>query len=391
MKIALIIEDMNPAGGGRERSVAETAVELSARGHEVTVLCRSGDWKPPAPNIKVHQLGRRGIFRYRRAKNFVNDARDHIRKSRGNFHVIHATLPVPGCDVYQPRGGTVPAQRDASRRKRKGPARMLCRAAEPLNFTRCEMAQFEKEVVGDANVACLAVSEMVGAEFERYYARSEGVRVVYNGVGAPQAYVPKRNEWRARIRRQLSLGSDGVLFVAAVKNARLKGVEQTIGSFERWISLRGSRSRGRLAIIGLDSHRMKKYGRMARRTGLERAVKFVPFADNIFQWYAAADVLVHLTWYDPCSRTVLEAIRSGLPSVTTRYNGAAEVLADGAGAVVDSPDDTRAIVEAMNDLCESSGRESASAACRRMAEGLTIGRHVDELLESYRKISPEHD
>ncbi len=389
MKIALIIENMDPSRGGRERSVAETAEELAWRGHDVTVICGSGGWEPPSAKIKIHKLGRRGSLRFRRTKNFVNDVRAHLHKHSGSFHVVHATLPVPGVGVYQPRGGTVPAQRDASARKRRGLMKIISRAVEPLNLTRCEMAQFERELVDDEKVVCLAVSEMVAAEFDRYYNRSQRVRVIFNGVKTPDISPRQRAEKRLKIRRQLSLGSDGVLFVAVVKNATLKGVEQTIGAFERWISLRGSRSRGRMAIIG--SPRTKKYKRMATGGGLERAVKFIPHTDDIFDWYAAADVMLHLTWYDPCSRTVLEAVRSELPAITTRYNGAAEILTGGAGAVVDSPDDIQAIVKAMNHLTEPDRHEAAAAACRKIADGLSIGRHVDDLLKAYGEVSSAHD
>ena len=42
--------------------------------------------------------------------------------------------------------------------------------------------------------------------------------------------------------------------------------------------------------------------------------------------YFAADFLVHPTFYDPCSLVVLEALACGLPVITTRANGASELL-----------------------------------------------------------------
>ena len=48
-------------------------------------------------------------------------------------------------------------------------------------------------------------------------------------------------------------------------------------------------------------------------------------------YYAAADLYVHPTFYDPCSLVVLEAAACGLPIITSRYNGAAELFrGDGA-------------------------------------------------------------
>ena len=62
--------------------------------------------------------------------------------------------------------------------------------------------------------------------------------------------------------------------------------------------------------------------------------------DNPVPYYAAADVFVLPTFYDPCSLSVSEAAASGLPSVTTRFNGAAELLTEGVdGFVISDPAD----------------------------------------------------
>ena len=62
--------------------------------------------------------------------------------------------------------------------------------------------------------------------------------------------------------------------------------------------------------------------------------------DDPVPYYAAADVFVLPTFYDPCSLSVSEAAASGLPSVTTRFNGAAELLTEGVdGSVISDPAD----------------------------------------------------
>ena len=90
-----------------------------------------------------------------------------------------------------------------------------------------------------------------------------------------------------------------------------------------------------------------------------------------------------LSWYDPCSRVVLEAVRWGIPVITTAYNGAAEVLADGAGIVIASPDETDAAAAAMASLADAGERRRRSDACRAVAERVSIDRHVEGLLAAY--------
>ncbi len=53
--------------------------------------------------------------------------------------------------------------------------------------------------------------------------------------------------------------------------------------------------------------------------------------DEIEKYYTASDLYVHPTFYDSCSLVVTEALASGLPVITTRYDGASGVIEDGPG------------------------------------------------------------
>jgi UDP-glucose:(heptosyl)LPS alpha-1,3-glucosyltransferase len=97
-------------------------------------------------------------------------------------------------------------------------------------------------------------------------------------------------------------------------------------------------------------------------------------------------VNILLSWYDPCSRVVLEATRWGVPSITTTYNGAAEVLAQGCGIVVESPLDIQGAVAAMEKLADPSLRAQMSRKCLSASPRLSIERHVDELIRCYQEV-----
>ena len=243
------------------------------------------------------------------------------------------------------------------------------------------MGDLERQVVCDARTLCLAVSQMVADELDRHYGRRDGVRVIYNAVDVPDIDAETRAHWRQELRYRLGIGRGDTLFVTVAGNFRLKGVTETIVAFAEWV--RGARSRrdARLVIVGGDW--TESYQRFAGLRQVGGQVAFVPWTDEVFRWYSAADACVLLSWYDPCSRVVLEAVRWGVPAVTTRYNGASEVLQDGAGVVVDSPKDRAGVVAAMDVLADPDRRLRAIEACRAAADNLGIERHVDELLEAY--------
>ena len=80
-------------------------------------------------------------------------------------------------------------------------------------------------------------------------------------------------------------------------------------------------------------------------------MNFVGLAEDPVPYYSAADALVLPTFSDSCSLAVLEAAASGLPSVTTQFNGAAELLTDGVdGYVLADPSDDGQLADRLRRL-----------------------------------------
>jgi UDP-glucose:(heptosyl)LPS alpha-1,3-glucosyltransferase len=137
-----------------------------------------------------------------------------------------------------------------------------------------------------------------------------------------------------------------------------------------------------LSVAGRDD--ATRYQGLAARLGVQNRVRFLGAVDDVRGLYAAADVLAHPTWYDPCSRVVLEALCCGLPVVTTWFNGAAEVIEPGRhGVVVDSPDQIDRLSAAVTTCLRSDMRSACAADAARMRERLSMARHARELLELY--------
>ncbi len=381
MKIALVIERLDPMRGGRETSTAQIASALARRGHHVTVICQEAAWSLRDDGVTVKQLGARGVMRVTKLRNFISDVQAAM--ADGGYDIVHTTLPVPGANVYQPRGGTIPGQRAASVRRRGEFAAFIAEMFAPLNACRSAMAEYERQVIADENTVCLAVSEMVAEEIRSCYGRENGVRVIYNAVDIPAVDDEQRADWRQKLRFGMGVGPENPVFVTVAKNFVLKGVGETIKAFAMWSHDSGTD--GRLVVVGREDS--ENYQQIAGQHDAGDKVIFVPPTENVFTWYSAADACVLLSWYDPCSRVVLEATRWRLPSITTVFNGAAEILAGGAGIVVDSPRDIVRVAAAMDELADPARRAARTAACVKIADSLGIDRHVDELEAAYSRMA----
>ncbi|MHC4982881.1 MAG: glycosyltransferase, partial [Planctomycetota bacterium] len=283
MKIGLVIERMDPSRGGREASTAEVAAALAERGHQVEVLCQSGSWQ--AEGVAVVPLRTGGVLPARRLRRFAGAVEAAANQRR--YDILHATLPVPAANVYQPRGGTIPGQQSARFRRHSLPGRAGVVLTRRLNRRRRLMADFERGLVGNESVMCLAVSELIAREFEQHYGRTKRVRVIYNAVGLPESSGEKPEYLRQRLRYKLGVGSEDPVFITVAKNFELKGVAECIVAFAKWYHGHDGEVNGRLLVVGRD--KPEGYERYAGLRDVGRQVAFMAPTRQMLDWYAAAD------------------------------------------------------------------------------------------------------
>ena len=114
--------------------------------------------------------------------------------------------------------------------------------------------------------------------------------------------------------------------------------------------------------------------------------RFLRVVKEMQELFAAADVFVLPTIYDPFSNASLEAMAAGLPVITTEGNGFAEVMRPGEdGEVLANPADVQGIAQAIE---KWSAQETAASREARRAEArkYTIERNVQETLEALVKL-----
>ncbi|MBN2514120.1 MAG: glycosyltransferase family 4 protein, partial [Sedimentisphaerales bacterium] len=104
---------------------------------------------------------------------------------------------------------------------------------------------------------------------------------------------------------------------------------------------------------------------------------------------AACDAAILPSWYDPCSRFILEALAAGKPVITTAFNGASEQYEAGRhGFIIQSPSDINAMAKSIADLAnpDTIQRLAGNILADGLKERVSITRHVRQLLDLYRVI-----
>ena len=223
--------------------------------------------------------------------------------------------------------------------------------------------------------AIVAISHAGAAEIARLYGVPDSrLFVVYNGVDLERFHPRRRARDRAGARAEAGVPDDAWLLLFAGSGWERKGLEMAI----RALAKLGDDT-SRLLVVGRGNS--APYRALASALGLAERVLWLGVRADIERWYAAADVLVLPTRYEPFGNVHLEALASGLPVVTSTRAGGAEVVAEMAGAVVD-PDSPDALAEAVLRLRARPARE-ASEAARAAAEPYTFTRQVQALERVY--------
>jgi UDP-glucose:(heptosyl)LPS alpha-1,3-glucosyltransferase len=102
----------------------------------------------------------------------------------------------------------------------------------------------------------------------------------------------------------------------------------------------------------------------------------------------AADVLIHPTFYDACSLVVLEAWTSGLPVITTRFNGAGELMTPGIhGFLMEDPNDDEALAMRMRSLLDDSLRFSMAKESHALGLNQSLEKNFQGIEKVYKEIS----
>jgi UDP-glucose:(heptosyl)LPS alpha-1,3-glucosyltransferase len=385
MKIALVILHADPRRGGAERYTVDLAEALAARGHVVSVVATSFPVML-SPTVTMVHLPTSGL-RAARYRSFLTQFENHLHIAP--YDVIHAMLPLRKCDVYHPHAGlAIEAVRTGHRKHRNPLSRGIARVNNALNPRRRAYAAVEKRALtGKRRPVVLCLSDYVKQSVRKYYPLDEDhLATLFNAVDLAKFDPAARAGSRAEVRRRHGIAPAATVAVMIAQDFARKGLASAIQALAQTRQSGGGPDT--LLVVG-DDH-PGPYRRLARRLGVADRVIFAGRTDDPPAVYAASDFFVLPTYHDPCSLVVLEALAMGLPVITTKQNGAAEIMTDGVhGQVLDHADAIPGLATAMRTLTDPATRARARAACLGLRPRLSFDRHVDELLGIYDR-APGH-
>lgn len=365
MHIALVIERFEPERGGAERWAFDWTRWLVAKGHEVSIVASEINGSYADAKVHPHVIGR-AESRYAfaaRVERYVESL---------SVDVIHDLGVGWRYDILQPHFGS-----------RRVDARQNLRTLPLVKRVRTQFSRRHRARLRDigqlearqyaARGQIVAVSEMTKRHIVADHdVAPSRITVIRNGVDTGRFAPPDPEQRR---RRRIEAGIDQtLLFLLVAHNFRLKGLETALTALTRL-----PEPACHLMVVGRGD--IPSYKTLADRLGVSGRVTFQGHAADMAEYYGMADVLLHPTFYDPCSLVVLEAAACGLPVITSRMNGAAEIFVDGHSAhIVDDPGDAIEVAGRMRGLLDMRERLRLAAAGRAAALEATAERSFAKLL-----------
>jgi len=230
--------------------------------------------------------------------------------------------------------------------------------------------------------ARIVVSQSMKGEFIRHYGdAAESIIVIPNGVDLKMFNPANWLFYRDSLRRRYGISRSEPVLMFAGGDWERKGVLYVIEA----LSLL-PRPDVKLLVIGSGDE--KFYGQLAELKQVRERIIFVPYSSNLWEYYAASDVFVFPTIYEPFGLVIVEAMASGLPVIASRVAGAADLITDGVnGLLLREPSDVSDLAAKIELLLSNVElRKTMGERARETAEKISWDRVALKTIDVYNRI-----
>lgn len=223
---------------------------------------------------------------------------------------------------------------------------------------------WERQTLGNAE-RIVAVSEMVKTELVASGMSADKIDVIVNGVDVDHFRPGDASRSALGLPEDVPLA----LFVgdlrSPIKNP--DGVLRAVADI----------SDVHLAVAGsLEGSSLPS---LAAELGIENRIHFLGFRRDVAELMRAADFFMLPSRRDSCPLVLLEAMASGLPAIVSRKVGTSHLVSDGAGFVLDAPDDHEAMARKIRLLAQRpESRRDMGRRARRVAKDHTWDKMADQ-------------
>ena len=358
--------------GGAEAYLKRLARGVVEAGHDAELIA-TNEWPDTEWSF--------GSITRLRTKSPIGFA-DELQKIHASLHcdVLLSLDRVWRCDVYRAGDGVHRAWLDR-RMRFELPLKRFVRTLSSKHRDLLRLEQFL--LSGGSNTKrVIAASQMVKDEIVNLYRYpADNIDIVRNGVPLEKFRFDPALREKSREKLNLKPDQTTLLFVGSgwARKGLLFAIEARALCADRKI---------RLLVAGRGNARLYKTKRL--RFWREEPVQFLGEVSDMLRVYAAADIFILPTIYDPFSNACLEALACGLPVITTHSNGFSEIIENGVhGSIVDHAGDLLGLRDAIRLWADPSRRTAARSTNIQRAAQFDVSKNIEETLAILRSVATQ--
>jgi len=365
LKIALITKRVSQSLGGAERVSANLAAKLSKAGHDVHIF--TGHMDTAIEGTETRLIKTVKWLSPLRLLSFQCNVRNILRKEK--FDLVYSLCQVYPVDIYRVGDGI-----HRHWMKVQYPVALLRWIKYLTSLVHLVMRFLEGKIFQYADHRLFITnSQLVKNQIiEYFHIPEEKIKVIYNGVDR-NVFNPGVKEYRneMRIKHQICDKDLVILFVS--NNWERKGLSTIIEAISK-----DGNEKTRLLVVGRGNP--GHYTSLAAEKKISPdQIIFIGRTGDVEKYYGMSDIFVLPSRYEPFANACLEAMACGLPVITTRTNGASEIISPGRdGFILDDWRDSGSLASFIKNMTIESLRREIGTNAAKAAENYTWERHIEE-------------
>lgn len=372
VKIALIKKRYSMRRGGSEKYCVLLARGLRQRGHDVTIIGHEIDTDLAAETQFV-PVSVNCLTSWTKNRSFAVNA--GTAAQAGNFDVVYSLGRAFGADVVQVMERVQSHWLSVYYR----PA--FYRRLQAQNPRHRTVIGLEKAIFRHAQVrAIVTQSHLDRRLLGKYYGLPmERIHIIHNGADLSR-FNPGVQLHRNSLRERLGISNNAPVISFAATDFKRKGLADVLSAMS--LSQRQD-----IHLIVCGDGGIRPFSKLARQMGLHDRVHFLGRTSEIEMCFAASDLFVFPTLYEPFPTVVLEAMACGVPVITTPDTGAADLIAqEKTGYLIPARNSAHAIAHHLETHFSQSHHklDEMANACAERVSSLTMEhviRQTEQLLQ----------
>ena len=321
--------------GGLERDFTRIIQACQQNGHDIDVYTMKWEGEKPE-NLRITLIPSKGLTNHSRCNHFVKRFFSIIKTK--NYNAIVGFNRMPKLDIYY--AGDI-CYKDNVHNQHNFLYKLTKRYRV---YSKFENAVFSRK----SKTHIMYIAENVKGTYVKYYdTQKERFHFLTPGIDKKRIAIKNPKSAREKIRKLYKITEQQKIILFIGSNYKFKGLDRSILALASLPE--NLRKNSFLWVIGRgnDEH----YIPLLKKHSIQNNVNFIGTTNEVPEFMAAADILIHPAYREAAGLVLIEAIIANLPVLTTDTCGFAyHVQNSKAGKVIDSPFQQRALNKSLYEM-----------------------------------------